>query len=577
MTMNEKQQAQAWLASDKLPLYLRQQLQEKQTDEAWLKDAFAGYLAFGTAGMRGLLEPGTNRINLLTIGRVTAGLARLIQDEGADAMKKGVVISFDSRYHSSEFATHAAEILGHAGIKVYLFDSLRPTPELSFAIRYLHTAAGIMITSSHNAKIYNGYKIYGADGGQLPPDKASQLVAYADKIDLLQVPTTRLEVLRAANTVQMVGEDLDQAYLKELSTVNIDKAMIKKMAPKLKIIYTPLHGTGKMLYRRAFAQGGFTQVIPVASQAILDPEFATVDKPNPEFKQVFDRGIALAKENGANLIVATDPDADRVGACVRTEDGGFQVLTGNQMAALMANYLLTKKKEQGQLTGGEEIITSIVSSSLPFKIARHYGIHTKYVLTGFKYIGQEADRLEEKPDESFLMGFEESYGYLFKTFNRDKDAMQGALILMEVAAYYAQRDMTLLDGLHEIWAKYGAACEITQAIPIAGFDGKKKMAQILSKLRQEKLTEINGVQVVRHEDYLEQTWAEDGHSGELTGFPKSNVLKYFLADESWVALRPSGTEPVMKAYVGTSQPTSEKAQALAKSYADFLKKVVAES
>jgi phosphoglucomutase len=570
--MNEEQQAQAWLASDQLPVYLREQLQEKLTDKKWLQDAFNGYLAFGTAGMRGLLEPGTNRINLLTIGRVTAGLARLIHDEGAE--KSGVVISFDSRYHSGEFATHAAEILGHEGIKVYLFDSLRPTPELSFAIRYLHTAAGIMITSSHNAKIYNGYKIYGSDGGQLPPDKASQLASYTDQIDLLKVPTTRLEKLRADNTVQMVGEDVDQAYLHELANVNIDRTMIKKMAPKLKIIYTPLHGTGKMLYRRAFAQGGFTNVIPVASQAILDPEFATVEKPNPEFKQVFNQGIELAKQNGANLIVATDPDADRVGACVRTESGDFHVLTGNQMAALMANYVLTKKKEQGTLNSGAEIITSIVSSSLPFKIARHFGIQTKYVLTGFKYIGQEADRLEEAPGESFLMGFEESYGYLFKTFNRDKDAMQGALMLMEVAAYYAQRDMTLLDGLHEIWAKYGAAYEITQAIPISGFDGKKKMAQILAKLRAEKLTQINGVEVVRHEDYLEQTWSEAGQSGKLTGFPKSNVLKYFLADETWVALRPSGTEPVMKAYVGTSQKTPAEAKSLAQSYADFLKKIV---
>lgn len=575
--MNEQKQAQAWLASDQLPLYLRQQLQEKMADAKWLQNAFDGYLAFGTAGMRGLLEPGTNRINLLTIGRVTAGLAQLINDEGTSAEKRGVVISFDSRYHSSEFATHAAEILGHAGIKVYLFDSLRPTPELSFAIRYLQTAAGIMITSSHNAKIYNGYKIYGPDGGQLPPAKASQLVSYADQIDLLKVPTTRLEKLRADNTVQMVGEDVDQAYLHELASVNIDRAMIKKMAPKLQIIYTPLHGTGKMLYRRAFAQGGFTNVMPVASQAILDPEFATVEKPNPEFKQVFNQGIELAKQNGANLIVATDPDADRVGACVRTGSGDFQVLTGNQMAALMANYLLTKKKEQGTLSSGDEIITSIVSSSLPFKIARHFGIHTKYVLTGFKYIGQEADRLAETPGENFLMGFEESYGYLFKTFNRDKDAMQGALMLMEVAAYYAQRNMTLLDGLHEIWAQYGAAYEITQAIPIAGFDGKKKMAQISAKLRAEKLTEINGVKVVRHEDYLEQTWAEEGKTGQLTGFPKSNVLKYFLTDETWVALRPSGTEPVMKAYVGTSQKTPAAAKKLAQGYAVFLKKLVAKA
>lgn len=572
--MNPQEIAEQWLACDRLPVYLRKQLLAKKEDASWVQDAFTGYPAFGTAGMRGLLEPGTNRINVFTIGRVTAGLAALLHDQGKKAMQAGVVISFDSRFHSQEFATHAAEILGQAGIKVYLFDSLRPTPELSFAIRYLHTAAGIMITSSHNAKIYNGYKIYGPDGGQMPPEHAATLVKFADQIDPLQVPTTNLEDLRANNLVQMVGEDVDQAYLKELATVNVDRPLIKKMADQLKIVYTPLHGTGKMLYRRAFAQGGFTQVEPVASQAILDPAFGTVVKPNPEFKEVFTDGIELAKKTGANLIVATDPDADRVGACVPDRNGDFQVLTGNQMAALMLNYLLVQQAERGLIRPEEEVVTSIVSSALPFKIARNYGIQTKYVLTGFKYIGEEIKRLQREQAGHFLMGFEESYGFLFKTFNRDKDAMQGALMLMEVAAFYAQQGMTLLDGLHQIWDKYGAAAEITQAIPIAGYQVQAKMQQILANLRAKRLTAINGMKIIKTEDFLAQTVTDEHGQRPLTGLPKANVLKYFLADETWIALRPSGTEPVMKAYVGTSQATFKQAEALAQKYAAFLKTLI---
>lgn len=572
--MSPEEKAAEWLRSNQLPVYLRKQLEAKKDDPAWVKDAFTGYPDFGTAGMRGLLEPGTNRINVFTIGRVTAGLAAWLKKQGAKAVKAGVVISFDSRFHSEEFAIHVAEILGHAGIKTYLFDSLRPTPELSFAIRYLRTAAGIMITSSHNAKIYNGYKIYGPDGGQLPPDDAGVLIDFADQIDPLQVPTTNLEDLRASSIVQMVGEDVDQAYLKALATVNVDHPLIKKMADRLKIVYTPLHGTGKMLYRRAFAQGGFTRVEPVTSQAVLDPAFGTVVKPNPEFKEVFNDGIKLAKKIGANLIVATDPDADRVGACVPDGHGDFQVLTGNQMAALMLNYLLVQQAERGLVQPDEEVVTSIVSSALPFKIARRYGIKTKYVLTGFKYIGEEIKRLQKQEHGRFLMGFEESYGFLFKTFNRDKDAMQGALMLMETAAFYAEQGMTLLDGLHQIWKQYGAAAEITQAIPVAGYHVQSRLQQILAKLRQQHLTVIRGTKIIRTEDYLQQIAIDKTGSHPLTDLPKSNVLKYFLADESWIALRPSGTEPVMKAYVGTSQPTYAQAQALAQQYAEALKKLI---
>lgn len=573
--MNAEEIYKEWLEADNLPDYLKRQLNELGKDPKWVDDAFGADINFGTAGMRGLIEPGTNRINVVTVGRVTEGLAELMESEGQEAKDRGVVISFDSRYHSQDFATLAATILGHHGIHVYLFDSLRPTPELSFSVRHLHTYAGIMITASHNAKQYNGYKIYGEDGAQMSPEHADIVVKAAMQVkDPLHIEASPVEELRANGKLQLIGEDVDEAYLDHLKTVNVNPDLIKKTADKLKIVYTPVHGTGKMIYDRAFRMGGFTNVTPVASQSILDPEFPTTVKPNPEFRQVFDEGVKVANKIGADFIVATDPDADRLGAAVRTHDGDFQVLTGNQMATLMANYLLVNLKNSGKLDPKYEIITSIVSSSLPFKIAKSYGIQTKYVLTGFKYIGEEADRLVKENAGEFLMGFEESYGYLFKTFARDKDAMQGALMFFEVAAYYASRNMTVFDGLQEIWAKYGATSEITRAIEMPGLDGQKKMAAVMSKLRNEKLTEINGVKVVKTQDFDQQIETENGEEKPLTGFPKSNVLKYFLEDETWVALRPSGTEPVIKAYVGATGKTYEEAEKSAKEYHKAIDKLI---
>lgn len=565
--MNAEELFLEWKKSDRLPDYLRAQLETLGQDPKWIADAFGQEINFGTAGMRGRLEPGINRINLFTIAKVTEGMARLIEENGETAKKRGVAISFDSRYHSREFAEHAARILATHGIQVYLFDDLRPTPELSFAVRYLHTFAGINITASHNAKQYNGYKAYGEDGAQMAPENADKLFAYAQKVtDIFNIKVAPIEELRANGTLKLIGEDLDQAYLQELQQVTIDPELIKANADKLKIIYTPLHGTGKMLYERAFRQGGFDNVLPVPSQAIIDPEFPTTKKPNPEFRDVFEPGFKLANEVNANVIIATDPDADRMGAAVRREDGTFQVLTGNQIATLMANYLLVHLKESGKLTDEYELVTSIVSSALPFKIAKAYGIKTKYVLTGFKYIGEEVDRMNKAHDGKFLMGFEESYGYLFKAFARDKDAMQGALMFAEVATYYASKGKTVFDGLKEIWQKYGVAYEITEAYEMPGIGGQAKMAQLMAKLREERLTEINGVKVEETQDYLLQTTTKDGVETSLTGFPKSNVLKYFLADETWVALRPSGTEPVIKAYVGVNQPTIQVAEQLAQAY-----------
>ena len=549
--MDAKEIYEEWQNATNLPDYLKDQLNKLGKDEKWVEDAFGQDINFGTAGMRGRLEPGTNRINLFTVGRVTEGLARLIEENGEEAKKRGVAISFDSRYHSREFAGHAARVLGAHGIHVYLFDDLRPTPELSYAVRHLHTFAGINITASHNAKQYNGYKVYGEDGAQMAPEHADRLFSYAQKV-------TDIFGVKAA--------PVKEHYLNELKRVTVDKDMVKANADKLKIIYTPLHGTGKMLYDRAFRQGGFDNVIPVPSQSIIDPEFPTTIKPNPEYRDVFEPGFKLADKVNANVIIATDPDADRMGAAVRKADGDFKVLTGNQIATLMAYYLLAHLKENGKLSSNYEIVTSVVSSALPFKIAKAFGIKTKHVLTGFKYIGEEVDRMNKAGDAKFLMGFEESYGYLFKPFARDKDAMQGALMFAEVASYYASRGMTVFDGLQEIWKKYGVAYEITKAIEMPGIGGQKKMAELMSKLRNEHLTEINGHKVLKIQDFLKKETVEDGKVTPLEGFPESNVLKYFLDDETWVALRPSGTEPVIKAYVGVNKKDIATAEKAAEDY-----------
>lgn len=566
---------QNWQKAPNMPDYLKEELTKLGKNSKWVSDAFGQDINFGTAGMRGQLEPGTNRINLFTIGRVTEGLARLIDENGSAAQKRGVVISFDSRYHSREFAEHAARVLGKHHIRVYLFDDLRPTPELSFAVRYLHTFAGINITASHNAKQYNGYKVYGEDGAQMGPEDAARVFEYTQKVeDIFAVKAAPVEILRANGNLQLIGEDIDEAYLAELKKVNVNKELIKANAKQLTIIYTPLHGTGKMLYERAFKQNGFTNIVPVPSQSILDPEFPTTKKPNPEYRDVFDPGIKLANEKNADLIIATDPDADRMGACVRTKNGDFQVLTGNQIATLMIYYLLVNLKSRGKLSSDYELVTSIVSSSMPIKIAQDFGIKTKSVLTGFKFIGEEIDRMNKEHDGKFLMGFEESYGYLFKPFARDKDAMQGAIMFGEVASYYASRKMTVLDGLTEIWQKYGTSYEITRAIEMPGIGGQKKMADLMEKLRSEHLNTVAGVRVVKIQDFLKQEEVANGKTKTISGLPKSNVLKFYLADETWLALRPSGTEPVIKAYVGVNKPTIMAAEQSAEDYQAALAKLL---
>lgn len=541
---------QLWQKAD-LTTDLRQDLTAMAHDEAALQEAFTQPLEFGTAGMRGVMGPGINALNIYTVQQATEGLACFMDQLSAEQKAAGVAISYDSRYHSQAFAFVAAGVLGAHGIKSYVFDSLRPTPELSFAVRHLHTYAGIMITASHNPKQYNGYKIYGPDGGQMPPEEVGQIVAYIEKVtDLFQIKSLRQNELRDAHLLQLIGEDVDQAYLAQLATVTVQPELIKKVAADFTLVYSPLHGTGKMLYERVFRQAGLTKIQVVPEQAILDPEFSTTPFPNPEFPQAFELAEALGKKTGADLLIATDPDADRLGAAVRQPHGDYHLLTGNQIAALMVNYLLEAYQAQGKLPADGVIVKSIVSSEFPAKVAAHYNIETRNVLTGFKYIGEQIEQMEVSGQGHFLFGFEESYGYLVKSFVRDKDAMQAAVLLAEVAAYYREKGLTMYDGLQSLYREFGHFQERTVSFDFEGLAGQEKMAQVMTEFRQNPVSTVADVAVTRVEDYQAQTATlADGTISKLA-LPKANVLKYYLADETWIAVRPSGTEPKIKLYFG---------------------------
>ncbi|MEJ6348218.1 phospho-sugar mutase [Holzapfeliella sp. He02] len=566
--MNWQDNIAIWQANqEKLPDYLKKELTNIQTNQAQAEEAFSTDLEFGTAGMRAIMGPGSNRLNLFTVGQATEGLARLMDKLSDTEKKRGVVISYDSRFHSAEFATHCAQILGNHHIPVFLFDALRPTPELSFAIRHLKAYAGIMITASHNSKEYNGYKIYGEDGGQMPPKHVQIVVDEMAKItNLFEVETASVTELESSGLLTYIGEDVDQAYLAKLKTVSINEELNKSQGEDLKIVYTPLHGTGKMLYRQVFEMNHFKQVYVVAKQAILDPGFSTIKTPNPEFMETFDLAKKQADEVEADLIIATDPDADRLGVAVRNSQQKFEVLTGNQIAAIVTQYILESRHQLGQLEPNSEIVKSIVSSELPAKIAADYEVTCCDVLTGFKYIGEEIERLNETQSGHFLFGFEESYGYLLKDFVRDKDAMQAALILAETAAFYKDQNKTLYDAMQEIYQKYGYFVEKTCSFEFEGLDGAKKMKQLMQNLRSQLLTELNGTPIVKIEDYLNQVCHQDQNTQVFTEYPKADVLKYYLADGTWLALRPSGTEPKVKLYVGVETDSQQAADTKIENY-----------
>lgn len=542
---------QTWVAYPELDADLKKEL-TATTDQEQLEDAFYAPMEFGTAGMRGVMGPGINRMNIYTIRQATEGLALFMDTLDAATKQRGVAISFDSRYNSELFAHEAARVLGAHKIPSFVFDGLRPTPELSFAVRHLETYAGIMITASHNPKQYNGYKIYGPDGGQMPPKEADLITSYVRKAaDLFGIAVVDEHDLRTAKLMTMIGEDVDEAYLANIKKVTINQALVDEIGPKLKLVYSPLHGTGKMLGAQALRNAGFTQFKLVAKQAIADPEFPTVPFPNPEFPQAFDMAIELGKQENADILVATDPDADRLGTAVRQPDGEYRLLNGNQIAALMLDYILRANQNAGTLPANAVAIKSIVSTELATQIAHNYNAEMLDVLTGFKFIGEKIKQYEQDHSHTYMFGFEESYGSLIRPFVRDKDAIQGLLLLAEIAAYYQKQGKTLYDGLQDLFKKYGYYAEKTVSQTFDGISGADKMAKLMTKFREEQPAEFNGVKISAVEDFAQQTKTyADGHQ-EKMALPTSNVLKYLLADETWIAIRPSGTEPKIKFYVGT--------------------------
>ena len=558
--MTYQENYQKWLDFAELPDYLRQDLENM--DEKTKEDAFYTNLEFGTAGMRGLIGAGTNRINIYVVRQATEGLARLIESKGGNEKERGVAIAYDSRHFSPEFAFESAAVLAKHGIKSYVFESLRPTPELSFAVRHLNCFAGIMITASHNPAPFNGYKVYGEDGGQMPPHDADALTTYIRAIENpFAVEVADVEAEKASGLIEVIGDAIDTEYLKEVKDVNINPALIEEFGKDMKIVYTPLHGTGEMLARRALAQAGFDSVQVVEAQATPDPDFSTVKSPNPESQAAFALAEELGRKVGADVLVATDPDADRVGVEVLQKDGSYLNLSGNQIGAIMAKYILEAHKNAGTLPENAALCKSIVSTDLVTKIAESYGATMFNVLTGFKFIAEKIQEFEEKHNHTYMMGFEESFGYLIKPFVRDKDAIQAVLVVAELAAYYRSRGLTLADGIEEIYKEYGYYAEKTISVTLSGVDGAEQIKAIMAKFRNNAPKEWNTTAITVVEDFKAQTaTAADGTVTNLTT-PPSDVLKYTLADGSWIAVRPSGTEPKIKFYIAVVGESNEDSQA----------------
>lgn len=558
--MSWEQVYQQWLNEENIPENLKNELKDLNTDPEKCEDAFYAPLEFGTAGMRGILGAGINRMNIFTVRQATEGLARFMDTQDPETKRRGVAIAYDSRHMSPEFAMEAAKTLAKHDIPSFVFESLRPTPELSFAVRYFKAFAGIMITASHNPAAYNGYKVYGEDGGQMPPADADALTKYVRSIENpLKIDVLSDEEVAHSGLINIVGEEVDNAYLKEIKTVTINQELINEMGKELKLVYTPLHGTGKMLGEKALKQAGFEKFVLVPEQAVADPDFTTVKSPNPEEHSAFEYAIRLGEKEGADLLIATDPDADRLGAAVRMPNGDYQVLTGNQLGSIMIHYILEAHQQAGTLPQNAAVLKSIVSSELATAIAEKYNTKMFNVLTGFKFIAEKIQQYEEDNSQTFMFGFEESYGYLVKPFVRDKDAIQALVLLAEVAAFYKKQGKTLYDGLQDIFEEFGYFEEKTISVTMSGIEGSGKIKALMAKCREQAPTEFAGIQVAQTEDFKELTRTfADGQTEQLQT-PPSDVLKYHLEDGSWIAIRPSGTEPKIKFYLATKATTSSEA------------------
>ncbi|WP_223552692.1 phospho-sugar mutase [Lysinibacillus sphaericus] len=539
-----------------LPSYLAEELVSFAEDSSLIEDRFYQYVSFGTGGMRGVLGAGTNRMNVYTIRRVAEGLARYIESNGEAAKERGVVIAYDTRHFSYEFACETANVLGAHGIRSYVYKEARPTPQLSFTVRQLHAYAGVVITASHNPKQYNGFKVYGEDGAQLTPQSANDIVEHMENIeDIFSIKVCELEQLEQQRVLSWLGSDMDAAYLEHLLTLKDND----DIALNMKLVYTPLHGAGLVPVSEGLQAFGFQHIHIVNEQAVQDGAFPTVSYPNPEEPAAFALAMELGRKVGADLLLATDPDADRLGVAVKNGEG-YELLTGNQLGALLLHYLLSTKQSKDTLPDNGVMLKTIVTSELGAVIAKQFGVTTVNTLTGFKYIAEKIAEYEKTAAFSYLFGYEESYGYLIETFARDKDAVQVALKVAEMAAFYAKNGQTLLDGLQNLYHQYGYYKEALVSQVFEGKNGQDEMKAILDNLRRNVPESIADLAVKRFEDYLTGlTTLADGTTESIV-LPKENVLKYILEDNSWVAIRPSGTEPKCKFYFGVVGETEEEAK-----------------
>ncbi len=552
-----------WLSSDAVDSATKEELIAIKDNDNEIKERFYKDLEFGTAGLRGIIGAGSNRMNIYTVRLATQGLAEDIKNSGADAVARGVVIAYDSRHMSYEFALESAKVLAANGIKSYLFDELRPTPELSFAVRHLNAARGIVITASHNPKEYNGYKAYGEDGGQLPPKSSDYVISIIAKTDIFNdVKVMDEKEAKDKGLINIIGAEVDDEYIKNVYAQSVTEEAIAKLGDDFSVIYSPFHGTGNKLVRRILAKIGVTNLRIVKEQELPDPNFSTVKSPNPEEKAGFCYAIDMAKEQKADLIFATDPDADRIGVIVTDEKGEFIPLTGNQVGVLLSEFILRNKKKDGTLTDKGAIIKTIVTTSMLYPIAKDYGIHVHDVLTGFKYIAELIKDFEENDYyNEFLLGFEESYGYLSGTYARDKDAVVAAMLITEMAADYKAKGMTLYDGLMSLFEKYGYYMEKVYTLTLAGIDGSEKIKSIMASFRDTPPTEFVGMKVTRMWD-VKKGIIKDIASGkeEKLNLPSSDVFRYELENGAWFAVRPSGTEPKIKFYFGVCENSYAKSE-----------------
>lgn len=553
--MDSQSKLNFWLTNEYFDQDTKNELLSIKDNAKEVEDRFYKSLEFGTGGLRGIIGAGTNRINIYTVRVASQGLANYINFLGKQ--DKGIVIAYDSRFMSPEFSLEAAKVFCANGIKTYLFDELRPTPMLSFAVRYLSAAAGVVVTASHNPKQYNGYKVYGEDGGQLSLDGSNAVIEYINKIeDVTKVNTISKEEAIEKGLLQIIGSVIDDAYIAMLKTLCINKDVIAKVADSFKIVYTPLHGAGNKPVRRILAENGFKNVLVVKEQELPDSQFSTVKSPNPEEKAAFELAIRLADENNVDLIIGTDPDSDRVGVVVRKNDGEYATLTGNQTGCLLLEYMLSALKETGKLPENGFVVKTIVTTELSKEIAKNYDVELVEVLTGFKFIGEQIMLRDENGNQEYLFGFEESYGYLAGTDVRDKDAVVASMLIAEMAAYYKTKGMSLYDALIKLFEKYGYFIEGINSFTLEGKDGVEKIKSAMTNMRTAKYNSFGELKVKAIRDYQnsERFVISDKTVEEIT-LPSSDVLYFEMQDGSWFCVRPSGTEPKIKIYYGVSDTT----------------------